>query len=76
MNDDVDTQLSSDIHSVIEMAWCDKTSFDDIQAQTGFCEAEVIRIMRQTLKPKSFKVWRARVSGRCLKHKKMSFPLK
>ena len=36
---------------IIEMAWCDKTSFDDIKAITGLAESEVIRIMRQNLKP-------------------------
>ena len=34
---------SADINSVIEMAWCDKTSFDSIQDQTGLAEKEVIK---------------------------------
>ena len=53
---------------VIEMAWCDKTSFDEIEQQTGLAEKEVIVLMRRSLKAKSFKVWRERVSGRKLKH--------
>ena len=50
-----------DIDSIIEMAWCDKTSFESIKMQTGFSEKEVIKIMRSNLKNASFKVWRERV---------------
>ena len=60
-----------DIDSIIEMAWCDKTSFDSIKMQTGFSEKEVIRIMRSNLKKASFKVWRERVYGRKAKHEKI-----
>ena len=59
-----------DIDSVIEMAWCDKTSFDSIKAQTGIPEKDVIKIMRSNLKKTSFKVWRERVYGRKAKHAK------
>lgn len=55
---------------IIEMAWCDKTSFDDIQKQTSLGEKEVIDIMRRNLKPSSFRLWRKRVSGRVMKHAK------
>ena len=61
---------SVDVNSVIEMAWCDKTSFDSIQDQTGLAEKEVIKIMRSNLKRSSFKVWRERVCGRKAKHEK------
>ena len=61
---------SVDVNSVIEMAWCDKTSFDSIQDQTGLAEKEVIKIMRSNLKRSSFKVWRERVYGRKSKHEK------
>jgi uncharacterized protein (TIGR03643 family) len=61
---------SADINSVIEMAWCDKTSFDSIQNQIGLSEKEVIKIMRSNLKRSSFKVWRERVYGRKAKHEK------
>jgi len=60
-----------DIDSIIEMAWCDKTSFDSIKMQTGFSEKEVIRIMRSNLKKATFKVWRERVYGRKAKHEKI-----
>ncbi|MDC0227151.1 TIGR03643 family protein [Alphaproteobacteria bacterium] len=61
----------SDIDSVIEMAWCDKTSFESIKAQTGLAEKDVIKIMRSNLKKTSFKVWRERVYGRKAKHYKI-----
>ena len=61
---------SENINSVIEMAWCDKTSFDSIKDQTGLPEKEVIKIMRSNLKRSSFKVWRERVYGRKAKHEK------
>ena len=60
-----------DIDSIIEMAWCDKTSFESIKMQTGFSEKEVIKIMRSNLKIASFKVWRERVYGRKAKHEKI-----
>lgn len=60
-----------DISEIIEMAWCDKTSFDDIRKITGLSEAAVILTMRQNLKPSSFRLWRKRVSGRAAKHAKI-----
>ena len=59
-----------DVDSVIEMAWCDKISFDSIKTQTGIPEKDVIKIMRSNLKKTSFKVWRKRVYGRKAKHAK------
>ena len=60
-----------DINSIIEMAWCDKTSFDSIKIQTNLSEKEVIKIMRSNLKQRSFQVWRERVYGRKAKHAKI-----
>lgn len=60
--------IKADVSHVIEMAWCDKTSFDQIKKQTGIPEKEVIKLMRRNLKPGSFRVWRERVSGRKAKH--------
>lgn len=57
------------ISEIIEMAWCDKTAFDDIEKLTGLAEKEVIMIMRDHMKPSSFRMWRKRVSGRSEKHK-------
>lgn len=56
---------------IIEMAWCDKTSFEDIYVLTGLSEADTILVMRRNLKPSSFRLWRKRVSGRISKHKKI-----
>ena len=60
-----------DINSIIEMAWCDKTSFDSIKLQTNLSEKDVIKIMRSNLKKTSFHVWRQRVYGRKAKHAKI-----
>ena len=57
---------------IIGMAWSDKISFDEIKKKTGFCEKEVIGIMRKTLKKNSYILWRKRVRGRLAKHRKMS----
>jgi uncharacterized protein (TIGR03643 family) len=58
-----------DIDRIIEMAWEDRTPFDAIEAQFGVPESEVIRLMRQQLKPSSFRLWRKRVnSGVSQKH--------
>lgn len=54
---------------IVAMAWDDETSFDDIKAQTGLSESEVILIMRGNMQPSSFRMWRKRVSGRASKHK-------
>lgn len=56
------------ISEIIEMAWDDETSFDAIEIQTGLLEKEVIQIMRDNMKPSSFRMWRKRVSGRASKH--------
>ena len=60
-----------DIDNVIEMAWCDKTSFDAIKIQTNLSEKEVIKFMRSNLKKASFQIWRKRVYGRKAKHTKI-----
>ena len=60
-----------DINSIIDMAWCDKTSFNSIKLQTNLCEKEVIKIMRSNLKKTSFQIWRERVYGRKAKHTKI-----
>ena len=66
---DVLTGLSAADHSrVIEMAWEDRTPFEAIERLYGLTEAAVIRLMRGSLKPKAFKNWRERVSGRVTKH--------
>lgn len=58
-----------DIDRIIEMAWEDRTPFEAIEMQFGFSEADVIKLMRRTLKRSSFNLWRKRVnSGTSQKH--------
>lgn len=72
MKDRAPKQDISELHSqIIEMAWCDETSFDAIEQQTGLLEKDVIQIMRSYMKPSSFRMWRKRVSGRQTKHEKL-----
>ena len=66
---DAQIGLNAADHSrVIEMAWEDRTPFEAIERLYGLPEAAVIRLMRRSLKPKAFKNWRQRVSGRFTKH--------
>lgn len=59
---------------VIEMAWEDRTPFAAIEHNYGLNESAVIDLMRQQLKPSSFKLWRERVTNRATKHEaKRSF---
>ena len=60
---------AADHSRVIEMAWEDRTPFEAIERLYGLPEAAVIRLMRRSLKPKAFKNWRQRVSGRVTKHR-------
>ncbi|MEM0967548.1 MAG: TIGR03643 family protein [Verrucomicrobiota bacterium] len=55
---------------IIRMAWADRITFEEIERKTGLPEAEVIRVMRLSLKDRSFRLWRKRVSGRVTKHEK------
>jgi uncharacterized protein (TIGR03643 family) len=55
---------------IIRMAWEDRTTFDEIEKKTGLNEAAVIKLMRNQMKPSSFRMWRKRVSGRVTKHRK------
>jgi len=57
---------------IIEMAWCDDTSFDAIESITGMSEKVVIKLMRKNMKPSSFRMWRKRVSGRKAKHEHLN----
>jgi uncharacterized protein (TIGR03643 family) len=59
---------SSDISRIVEMAWEDRTPFEAIHAAYGLTESDVIALMRRELKPRSFRLWRKRVSGRRTKH--------
>ncbi|BAY17706.1 hypothetical protein NIES21_35480 [Anabaenopsis circularis NIES-21] len=56
------------IDRIIEMAWEDRTPFEAIEAQFGLQEKQVIALMRQQMKPSSFRMWRERVTKRKTKH--------
>ena len=55
---------------VIWAAWADRITFEEIKEKTGKNEGEVIKIMRKSLKPRSFKLWRKRVGKKSIKHRK------
>ena len=55
---------------VVWAAWADRITFEDIKKKTGKTENEVIKIMRKTLKPSSFRLWRKRAKGQSIKHRK------
>lgn len=60
-----------EIDRIVEMAWEDRTPFEAIRFQFGISEQETIALMRNELKPGSFRRWRARVQGRKTKHTKL-----
>jgi len=62
------TLSEEEASSVIGMAWSDDTPFEAITLQFGLNEADVIALMRDQLKTRSFRVWRMRVRGRSAKH--------
>ena len=50
----------SDLGRVVEMAWEDRTPFEAIESNYGLSESDVITLMRQEMKPSSFRLWRKR----------------
>tara|TARA_Y100000817_G_scaffold289393_1_gene259344 strand:+ start:66 stop:359 length:294 start_codon:yes stop_codon:yes gene_type:complete len=55
---------------VIWAAWADRITFEEIKKKTGKSESDVIKIMRNSLKPASFKLWRKRAKSQSIKHRK------
>ena len=55
---------------IIWAAWADRITFEEIEKKTGKTEGEVIKIMRRSIKPSSFRLWRKRVNQKSIKHKK------
>ena len=51
-------------------AWTDRDIFEEIEKKTGKIESEVIKIMRRSVKPTSFRLWRKRVNQKSIKHRK------
>ena len=67
-NENILTLNEADISDIIGMAWADDISFDDIRRKYGVAEKEVIGLMKKSLKPSSYRLWRKRVTGRKAKH--------
>ena len=55
---------------VIWAAWADRVTFEEIKEKAGYSENQVIKLMRNTLKPSSFRLWRKRVKSQSIKHRK------
>ena len=55
---------------VIWAAWADRITFEEIKEKSGKTESEVIKIMRRSVKPSSFRLWRKRVNQKSIKHRK------
>ena len=55
---------------VIWAAWADRVTFEEIKEKSGFTENQVIKIMRKSIKPSSFRLWRKRVNSQSIKHRK------
>tara|TARA_B100000131_G_scaffold292550_1_gene307147 strand:- start:249 stop:542 length:294 start_codon:yes stop_codon:yes gene_type:complete len=55
---------------IIWAAWADRVTFEDIKEKTGKSETDVIKFMRKSLKPSSFKLWRKRAKNQSIKHRK------
>ena len=60
----------SDPDWIIWAAWADRITFEEIEKKTGKKESDVIKIMRRSLKPSSFRLWRKRVNQKSIKHRK------
>ena len=55
---------------VIWAAWADRITFEEIYEKTNKTESDVIKIMRRSIKPSSFRLWRKRVNKKSIKHRK------
>ena len=55
---------------IIWAAWADRITFEEIEQKTGKTETEVIKIMRRSVKPTSFRLWRKRVNQKSIKNTK------
>ena len=55
---------------IIWAAWADRITFEEIREKTGYSENDVIKLMRNSLKPSSFKLWRKRAKCQSIKHRK------
>ena len=60
-----------DVDRIVGMAWEDRTPFEAIEYQFGLSEKEVIKLMKQQMRGRNWRKWRARVQGRKTKHAKL-----
>jgi len=74
MKEKIDALTEEDISRIIEMGWEDRTPFEAIETLYGLAEPQVISLMRQQMKRRSFDLWRKRVSGRKTKHLQLRSP--
>ena len=58
---DVPNLAEHEVSEIIQMALCDHTSFAQIKLQYGLSDKQVKQLMRENLKPSSYKTWRTRV---------------
>jgi|TARA_B100001540_G_scaffold116121_1_gene104087 uncharacterized protein (TIGR03643 family) len=58
---------------IIWAAWADRVTFEEIFEKTGKTESDIIKFMRKSLKPSSFKLWRKRVAEKSIKHRKLFY---
>jgi uncharacterized protein (TIGR03643 family) len=63
-------QKKKDENWIIWAAWADRVTFEEIKDKTSKTEADVIKLMRKTLRPSSFRLWRKRVHNTSIKHRK------
>ena len=59
----IDPKLLSEAHQseIVQMALSDHVSFSAIEAEYGLKEKQVKTLMRERLKPGSYRAWRKRV---------------
>ena len=55
---------------VIWTALTNRITFKEIEKKTGKTESELIKIMRRSVKPVSFRLWRKKVNQKSIKHRK------
>ncbi|NCF47719.1 MAG: TIGR03643 family protein [Alphaproteobacteria bacterium] len=58
---DVSNLAEHEVSEIIQMALCDHTSFAQIKMQYGLSDKQVKQLMRENLKPSSYRTWRTRV---------------
>lgn len=58
---DVPNLAEHEVSEIIQMALCDHTSFAQIKMQYGLSDKQVKQLMRENLKPSSYRTWRTRV---------------